>query len=98
VTIRQGVLAISIKQKTDESDSWSTRVIPEADPEADRYKLWYSYSNKPKAAVAHRSSDHDGVAWLEIALSDDPEELKGQYYTSRRTTGDITLRRVSAKP
>jgi hypothetical protein len=97
VLIRQSVLSISIKQKTGESVSWSTRVIPEAEPEADRYRFWYSYSNKPKAAVSHRSCSHDGVAWLEIALTEDPDELQGQYYTSRRTSGDIVLRRTSHK-
>lgn len=98
VTVRQGVLKFSICQRTAESDSWSTMVLPEAEPEADRYRLWYAYSNKPKATVAHRSSNHDGVAWLELSLDDDPDELRGQYYTNRRTTGDITLRRVSHLP
>lgn len=98
VTIRQGVLKVSIRQRTAESDSWSTKVIPEAEPDADRYRLWYTYTNKPKATVAHRSSDHDGVAWLEISLEDDPNELRGQYYTSRRTTGDLTLRRLGSLP
>ena len=96
--IRQGVLKFSISQRTAESDSWSTTVLPEADAESDRYRLWYAYSNKPKAAVAHRSSTHDGVAWLEISLEDDPDQLRGQYYTSRRTTGDMTLQRVSQWP
>lgn len=98
VTIRQGILSITVKQRTDESDSWATRVIAEADADADRYRLWYSYSNKPKAAVSHRSCDHDGIAWLEVSLSDDPNELRGQYFTSRRTSGDILLRRVSSDP
>jgi hypothetical protein len=98
VTIRQGVLSINIKQKTQESISWSTRVIPEADPDADRFRLWYSYSNKPNAAVSHRSCDHDGIAWLEISLGDNPDELRGQYFTSRRTAGDITLKRISNDP
>lgn len=98
VTIRQGILSISVKQRTDESDSWATRVIAEADADADRYRLWYSYSNKPKAAVSHRSGDHDGIAWLELSLGDDPDELRGQYFTSRRTSGDLLLRRVSSQP
>lgn len=98
VTIRQGILSISVKQRTEESDSWATRVIAEANSDADRYRLWYSYSNKPKAAVSHRSCDHDGVAWLEVSLGDDPDELRGQYFTSRRTSGDILLRRVSSEP
>lgn len=73
-------------------------MIAEADADADRYRLWYSYSNKPKAAVSHRSCDHDGIAWLEVCLGDNPDELRGQYFTSRRTSGDMLLRRISSQP
>lgn len=93
ITIRQGILAISVRQRTGESNSWSNRVLLEADPEADRYRIWYSYTNKPKAAVSHRSSDHDGIAWLEVNLDEDANELSGQYFTSRRTSGDIKVTR-----
>lgn len=93
ITIRQGLFTISVKQKTGESVSYSTRVIAEADPDADMYRLWYSYSNRPKAAVQHRSAPHEGVAWLEISLSDNSDELTGQYYTSRGTSGDINVNR-----
>ena len=94
VTIRQSFFTIHVRQRTKESPSGSTRVFPEADSDADIYRLWYAYSNKPIAAVAERSSNHDGVAWLEVSLDDNPDELCGQYYTSRRTTGDLVLRRV----
>lgn len=94
VTIRQSLFDISVKLRTGESDSYSTRVIPEAEPQADRYRLWYSYDNKPKTNVQHRSNQHEGVAWLEIALQGDADKLVGQYYTSRKTTGDIELSRA----
>jgi hypothetical protein len=94
ITIKQSILTISIKQKTAESTSWSNLVIPEAHPEADRYRLWYSYSNQPKREVSHRSEQHDGIAWLEISLDEKADDLEGQYFTSRRTSGDITVRRV----
>ena len=93
VTIRQTLFDVSVKMQTGESDSYSTRVIPEAEPQADRYRLWYSYDNRPVATLRHRSTPHEGVAWLEVALSDNPDQLTGQYYTSRRTTGDIILSR-----
>lgn len=96
VSIRQGLFDISIKQVTGESTSHSTRVIAEADPNADRYRLWYSYDNRPKAEVHFRSTQHEGVAWLEISLADAPDTLTGQYYTARRTNGDMTLRRAAS--
>lgn len=96
VTIRQTLFDVSVKMKTGESGSYSTRVIPEAEPQADRYRLWYSYDNRPTATVQHRSTPHEGVAWLEVALADDPDKLTGQYYTSRKTTGDIEVTRDDA--
>lgn len=95
ITIRQSLFDISIKQKTGESDSYSLIVIPEAIPKADRYRLWYSYSNRPKAEFAYRSCNHDGIAWLEINVAEEPDLLEGQYFTARRTTGDLSVRRQS---
>lgn len=93
--IRQGMFSISIKMRTGESSSHSTRSLLEADREAQRFKVWYSYENNPDAAVQHRSSRHEGVAWLEMDYEREPNRLVGQYFTHRMTTGDIELRRTS---
>jgi hypothetical protein len=93
--VRQGLLFVSIKMRTAESASHSTRSLPEADREAQRFRVWYSYENRPDAAFAHRSSRHDGVAWLEMDYERDPDRLVGQYFTERKTNGDIDLRRTS---
>jgi hypothetical protein len=93
ITIHQSLFAISVTQRTGESVSHSTRVIAEAEPDADRYRLWYSYSNRPRATLQDRSAPHEGVAWLEVSLSDQPNQLVGQYYTGRGTRGDISVRR-----
>lgn len=95
ITIRQGLFDISIKQVTGESTSHSTRVIAEAYPNADRYRLWYSYDNRPKAEFHHRSTQHEGFGWLEISLAETPDQLTGQYFTSRKTSGDMTFRRAT---
>jgi hypothetical protein len=34
------------------------------------------------------------VAWLELDIDTDPERLVGDYYTDRRTSGDIDVRRL----
>lgn len=96
VTIRQTVFDVSVRMQTGESSSYSTRVISEAEPKADRYRLWYSYDNRPAAKVQHRSFTHEGVAWLEVRLADNPNKLTGQYYTYRKTTGDIEVTRDAA--
>lgn len=96
IWIRQSLFTLHVQQRTSESDSWSQRVFPEALPSAGRFGLWYSYSNVPQAAVSHRSSPHDGVARLEMNVASDVGHMTGQYFTSRRTSGDIEIRRVSA--
>lgn len=95
--IRQGLFSVSVKLRTEESTSYSTRYVLEAYPEAGRFRVWYSYGNHPKAEVAFRSARHEGVGWLEINIDSDPNRLVGQYYTDRRTTGDMTFSRVSRK-
>lgn len=95
IWVRQSLFAIHVQQRTKESDSWSQRVFPEANGEAERFGLWYSYSNQPRATVSHRSAPHDGVARLELSRTAKADRLSGQYYTARRTNGDISVERVS---
>jgi hypothetical protein len=93
--VRQGLFFLSVKARTAESSSHSTRVFLEADRDAQRFRVWYSYENRPDVAVAHRSNRHEGVAWLEMDYEREPDRLTGQYFTDRRTTADVDLRRVS---
>lgn len=96
-TIRQSLFSIRIHSATNESPAHSTRCILEADTEAERYRIWYSYNNHPNANVAHRSCRHEGVAWLEMDLGADKNLLRGQYFTDRKTTGDIQINRIVNK-
>ena len=97
VWIKQNLISVSIEQKTKESTSESTRVIPEREPKNDRFRLWYSYHNKPMANVSHRSAQHEGAGWLEMNVGRDKDRLTGQYYTSRKTNGDLAISRISAE-
>jgi hypothetical protein len=97
IWIRQGLFTTSIKLRTGESTSHSTRCLLEADPEAGRFRFWYSYDNTPKAEHRDRSARHEGVAWLELDIGSDRERLVGCYYTERKTIGDIEVRRVSKR-
>lgn len=94
ITISQSLFDINVKQRTNESDSYSTWVIPTADTKADRYRLWFSYTNTPKQAFQYRSAVHEGVCWLEINLTDNADTLLGQYFSARKTTGDISVTRL----
>lgn len=95
ITIRQRLFQTSVNLRTGESESLSTRCILERLPEIGRYRIWYSYNNDPIAQVRHRSSPHEGVAFLEIDPQADANRLSGRYYTARKTTGDIEVTRES---
>jgi len=96
VWIKQSLLSTTVRLQTGESHSHSTRCHLEADCGAGVYRVWYSYDNRPKAEVSHRSARHEGVAWLELDIGEDRNRLVGQYFTDRRTTGDMDLRRVAS--
>lgn len=93
--IRMGLFSVSVRMKTGESGSYSTRCFLEADRNAKTYRIWYSYENRPSAAVTHRSARHEGVAWLEVDNPRNLMALNGQYFTHRKTNGDISVTRTS---
>lgn len=93
ITIRQRLFATSVSLKTGESESHSTRCVLERLPDIGRFRVWYSYNNDPVAQVRHRSSPHEGVAFLEFDPDAGPDRLAGRYYTARKTTGDMEFTR-----
>ena len=95
ISIEQTLLKISVSLKSGESGSQSGRAFLEKHGRSGCYRLWYEYRADPKARYQHRSTSHDGVAYLEIDVNADPDHLDGYYYTARKTTGDIEARRVS---
>ncbi|WP_088343880.1 MULTISPECIES: hypothetical protein [Rhodomicrobium] len=97
VAIHQGLFATSVRLRTNESRSYSTKVFLEPHHDARRFRLCYTYCNDPDAAHQHRSAPHDGHAFLELDFDDDKDRLTGRYFTSRKTTGDLELRRASVK-
>lgn len=89
VTIKHHFFNIQIKIKTNESSSISTCGSFDIDEDRGLRQLIYSYQNNPKAKVRNRSEIHYGTTRLEI--SDNTQVLEGEYWTSRKTTGDIKL-------
>lgn len=89
VIIKQNFFNIQIRIKTEESSSFSTCSSFDIDEDRGLKQLIYTYQNNPKAAVKERSEIHYGTARLEIDC--DKQILEGEYWTSRKTTGDIKL-------
>lgn len=82
--IKQTLLSINVVFTTGESRSKS--ISSSIEKIQDEWQLTYCYLNVPKANVRDRSEIHYGTALLCI---ENPEEIHGQYFTDRKTTGDM---------
>ncbi len=80
---------IQIKIRTGESSSISTCGGFDIDKDRGLNNLIYTYQNTPKVAVREHSEIHFGTARVEI--NDDATRLDGEYWTSRKTIGDIVF-------
>jgi hypothetical protein len=91
LAIRQTFSSISCVVTTEESESESTAAqLNEADG-SEVIRISYTYINRPRAVVRHRSEIHDGAAVLTLKRGS-PLSLEGQYWTSRKTIGDLLFR------
>lgn len=82
----------SIKVFTTTSESKSASLSASIDDFLGETQLTYCYLNTPKTAYRHRSEVHYGTAILCIK---NPQKITGQYYTDRKTLGDMTFTAVS---
>ncbi len=90
VTVIQSFYGISCSIYTEESTSTSYVAKIYNDTNSGAKYFIYSYTNKPKAAVRDRSEFHDGTAKLRIT-GDSQNKMEGDYWTTRKTTGDMEL-------
>ena len=90
LTIKQTFYSIICNIYTKESSSHSTIAQITKDKSDGLLKLNYNYTNRSQAIIRERSPIHDGAAILNIRLGSQ-NNLQGEYWTSRRTTGDISL-------
>lgn len=94
LVIKQTFSSISCVMYTDESESVSNTAEINENDESGIFRLSYNYTNRPKANVRDRSAIHDGAAILKVII--EPEKkLEGEYWTSRKTTGDICVKFIS---
>ncbi len=91
LVIRQNYHNLKCTMMTAESSSYSTASdINSCYGEGDLY-LTYTYTNRPKASIRKRSEIHDGAVILKIVKSP-ALGLEGEYWTSRKTRGDMRLK------
>lgn len=90
--IRQSFLSIHCTMKTKEMTSESfTAAIEVAHEYHSTTKLIYSYESRPKSHVVERSRSHWGTIIFEFTY-EGSKKLEGEYWTSRKTTGQTTFR------
>ena len=98
LVIRNYFDRISCVLYTAESMSWSTAATLYSNDTDAIKRLSYTYINQPKASVRGRSAISNGAAVFRIVEAE-IRRLEGQYWTDRKTTGDIalTFKRKSTK-
>ncbi|MGH7651544.1 MAG: hypothetical protein ACREMS_06840 [Gemmatimonadaceae bacterium] len=87
LVIRQDFRTIRCTVFTAESVSTSMAASFELIEDTDEPRLTYVYFNRPRTSVRDRSAMHDGAAAL--AYSAETKQLTGEYWTSRKTVGEL---------
>ncbi|HKV23283.1 MAG TPA: hypothetical protein VJN93_01710 [Candidatus Acidoferrum sp.] len=90
LVIRQSFTSVSCVLYSEESSSFSTAAQITGEEDGFPARLSFTYSNRPKAAVRERSQMHDGAAILRI-VTGTSRVLEGEYWTDRKTTGDLQV-------
>ena len=90
LTINQSFIRISCVMRTAEMTSRSFLADFWLDGDEQIQMLGYSYHSKPLPSVQDRSQSHDGTIVFEL-VGEPIQKLKGSYWTSRKTTGEIVL-------
>lgn len=90
LTINQSFLQITCIMRTGEMTSYSFNEDFILDKNKQLKQLCYSYDSTPKSEVRERSPKHSGT--IKFSIHENPLELVGEYWTERKTTGDIKLK------
>lgn len=90
--VKQTFLSIKITMKT--AESCSDSVCESIEDQNGSLILTYTYLNKPDLKLYDRSKMHFGTATFRC---DDLEQLKGDYYTDRKTIGTMVFKASKSK-
>lgn len=90
LVIRQTFSSIRCTLMTKESTSYSTTANINLISGGEDLYLTYNYTNRPTATMRERSAIHDGAALLRI-IKKPRLSLEGEYWTNRKTIGEMTL-------
>lgn len=91
--ICQSLWGVSCKVVTREMTSRSFVAAFFSDPESHEVRLSYSYTSVPSPTVRDRSAIHLGASVLDWS-PETPDSLSGNYWTDRKTTGELRFQRM----
>ena len=90
LVIKQSFSSVSCVLYTKESSSYSSAALLSEEDDSGIKRLSYVYTNTPELTARGRSPIHDGASILRIITT--PERsLRGEYWTNRKTTGEVVL-------
>jgi hypothetical protein len=92
-TITQTLTTITVDFKTGEMESQSVVADISCDSHRRITEVKYIYQSEPEASVRDRSAIHYGSAKLAVKTVRGTVWLKGNYWTDRKTTGTISLKK-----
>lgn len=93
-TITQTLTTITVDFRTGEMQSQSVVADISCDSHRRVAEIKYIYQSEPDATVRIRSEMHYGSAKLGVKDVNGEVRLRGDYWTDRKTTGTINLKRV----
>ena len=88
LVIRHKFDSVSCTLFTAESESQSNAAALQLEDSSNRKILSYNDTNDPRVSVRGRSERHTGAAILKLATQP-TMRLTGEYWTSRKTTGEM---------
>ncbi len=92
LVIKQSFNSINCVMYTQESTSYSNAAMLSEDDESGIKRISYNYTNTPDITIRGRSAIHHGATILRIVKDGKKYTLTGEYWTSRNTAGNISLK------
>jgi hypothetical protein len=94
LVVRQTASRVTLELLTEESTSRSS--IARLSRDEMGLSLAYMYSNRPDSRIEHRSTMHNGSAFVEISGTP-AMRMRGRYWTDRYTRGELDLQRRTTR-
>lgn len=94
ILIDQNIFDFTITAKTEKADTETLAYWPEK-VSKNYFRIGYVYRHKPNPRSRDTNPSHEGTAYINY-YTDKPDEMRIDYYTDRKTTGSIFLKKYAS--